>query len=70
MMKKQPTYFELCDMIRYLSYKSNYETLPLTQESKDIIKSAIEFYMKNIEQKNAAEKTKRPQLYTVSDYSR
>jgi hypothetical protein len=54
MMKKQPTYFELCDMIRYLSYKSNYETLPLTQESKDIIKSAIEFYMKNIEQKNAA----------------
>jgi hypothetical protein len=54
MMKKQPTYFELCDMIRYLSYKSNYETLPLTQESKEIIESAIEFYMKNIDQKNAA----------------
>jgi len=54
MMKKQPTYFELCDMIRYLSYKSNYETLPLTQESKEIIESALEYYMKNIDQKDAS----------------
>ena len=53
-MKTQPTYFQLCDMIRYLSYKSNYETLPLTQESKDIIKSALEYYMKNVDLKDAA----------------
>jgi hypothetical protein len=54
MMKTQPTYFQLCDMIRYLSYKSNYETLPLTQESKKIIESALEYYMKNIDQKDAS----------------
>jgi hypothetical protein len=54
MMKTQPTYFQLCDMIRYLSYKSNYETLPLTQESKEIIESALEYYMKNIDLKDAA----------------
>ena len=54
MMKTQPTYFQLCDMIRYLSYKSNYETLPLTQESKEIIESALEYYKNNIDQKDAA----------------
>jgi hypothetical protein len=52
MMKTQPTYFQLCDMIRYLSYKSNYETLPLTQESKKIIESALEYYFKNVDQKD------------------
>ena len=54
MMKTQPTYFQLCDMIRYLSYKSNYESLPLTQESKEIIESALEYYKNNIDQKDAA----------------
>ena len=51
MMKKQPTYFELCDLIRYLSYQSDYESLPLTQESKEIIESALEYYNANIEKK-------------------
>ena len=40
-MKKKPDYRELLDMIRYLSYKSDYENLPLTQRSIDIIEYAI-----------------------------
>jgi hypothetical protein len=39
-MKKKPDYRELLDMIRYLSYKSDYENLPLTQRSIDIIEYA------------------------------
>ena len=50
-MRKQPTYFELCDMIRYLAPRAYYETLPLTQESKEIIESALEYYKNNVDQK-------------------
>ena len=54
MMKTQPTYFQLCDLIRYLSYQSDYEKLPITQETREIIEFALDYYVKNIDQKNAS----------------
>jgi len=45
-MNKKPTYNELLDVIRYLSYKSDYESLPITSECKEIIEFALENYNK------------------------
>jgi len=47
MMNTKPTYNELLDVIRYLSYKSDYETLPITPECREIIEYALENYNKN-----------------------
>jgi len=47
MMNNKPTYNELLDVIRYLSYKSDYETLPITPECREIIEFALENYNKN-----------------------
>ena len=47
MMKNKPTYNELLDVIRYLSYKSDYESLPITTECREIIEFALENYNKN-----------------------
>ena len=44
MMKNKPTYEELLDVIRYLSYKSNYETLPITAECREIIEYALDHF--------------------------
>ena len=44
MMKNKPTYNELLDVIRYLSYKSDYESLPITSECKEIIEFAIDHF--------------------------
>jgi len=43
MMKNKPTYEELLDVIRYLSYKSDYESLPITPECREIIEYAIDY---------------------------
>jgi len=47
MMNTKPTYNELLDVIRYLSYKSDYESLPITTECREIIEFALENYNKN-----------------------
>ena len=47
MMNNKPTYNELLDVIRYLSYKSDYESLPITTECREIIEFALENYNKN-----------------------
>jgi len=44
MMKNKPTYNELLNVIRYLSYKSDYESLPITSECKEIIEFAIDHF--------------------------
>ena len=43
-MKNKPTYNELLDVIRYLSYKSDYESLPITSECKEIIEFVIDHF--------------------------
>ena len=43
-MKNKPTYNELLNVIRYLSYKSDYESLPITSECKEIIEFAIDHF--------------------------
>ena len=43
-MKNKPTYNELLNVIRYLSYKSDYESLPITSECKEIIEFALDHF--------------------------
>ena len=32
MPKSKPTYYELCDLVRYLAWHAEYETLPILPE--------------------------------------
>ena len=51
MMKNKPTYNELLNVIRYLSYKSDYESLPITSECKEIIEFALDHFESQLSDK-------------------
>ena len=50
-MNKKPTYNELLDVIRYLSYKSDYESLPITPECREIIEFALDHFESQLSDK-------------------